>query len=672
MLGAALITIIPTLLLYLVLPKVGFKIKSNYLKLSMSWFVGMYLFTIATFLLALLLNFFVSSVLFKAALEVLTIFTIILFLYFKKDLAHLSKGILAPRSSSSLSLKAHLRVDDLGEVKSTFTSQLINILIVSGCFLFSYFFFTPQLSYEKGAIYTSPVYWDFHWHAALIQNFAYGDNFPPQNEAFAGMPHTYHYFWGVTTAIYEVMGLDLAAAINIVSIITFFFLLITIIGISQELFHSKLIGIFAVLFTLTSSSGHIFQYFSSKYHGSPIKFFTDIFTNTSHPFISAIFRINDITYNGTMYNLFYFLEERQIIFGIIYLLLCLWIIYNRRLFSYKALLIIGGFMGAYFLWHLYIAIMVFSALALVLLVDKERKKSLFLLAGFTIVFGFHYLYFKHLTDSPWFLRSIEDFPKFNTGFSDQQDKPFSLEHAAHWYTYSYGIKLLLFPISLLYLWFKNKRLTLLLSAIIIPTFIAVNTLQLSPNEIYENHKWLRPMNVLVDMTIAACIIGIFFRSVRRTLFTFPVWVILIFALTASGIIELMPYFNSKPTKFFAAYPSSVISAIDENTPPKATFIGIDSNDIQLAGRKLFLGDVLGSKLLLDKPRREKIIYEIYAAKDLHTLCSLTKTYNIDYVEFKDSDTSKFLFSLPNFSSLSQTYETAYFADVKAACAKTKI
>jgi hypothetical protein len=583
----------------------------------------------------------------------LAIFSIVLFTYFKKDIFALGKPFL-----SFISNRSALNIT-------------CNTILIVGCFFFSFFFFSPHLTLQQGAIFTSPTYWDFHWHAALIQNFAYGDNFPPENEAFSGFPHTYHYFWGVTTAIYEVLGLNLVDAINFVSILTFSAFLFAIIGISEELFHTKISGILAVFLTLTSSSWHALDYLQSHNKQNLEQFIYGILTSTQHPFFSTIYQVKEFTYNGTFFNLFYFVEERQLIFGVLYLLIAIWILYKRKDFSNNVLICIGACLGAYFLWHLFVCLSILGALLFLMLFDQNKQKTLHLLFGFCIVFGIHYLYFKQLSHSSWFLPKINNFPQINFGFSDQRGMPFSLIHAWDWYFYSYGIKVFLLPISLVWLWFKNRRAALVISGIIIPTFIVLNTVQLSPADIYENHKWLRPMNVAIDITIAGFMGALFFSTLQKSLSTAPFWALLLFLLTASGIIEIMPYFNSKPTRFFAFYPSRLSKAIEINTKSKATFVSNDDKDVYLAGRKLFLGDTLGSNLLLDKGKRKQIIRAIYNSTNLNTFCNLTKQYKIDYVNVSDANlTSKtFQRSLPHFSSVNQQFEATYFTDVKAACGK---
>src|SRR5690348_5304824 len=162
MLAAFLITVSPTLLLAILLPKIGFTFKSNFLKVACAWFAGLYFFTFLTFFLACFYNNFTTHVLIKAVFTSLILINAS-FLFIWKDAEQLSKSVYR-----------------------TLSFKPLIIALIAFCFFFAYGFLAPNLVTIHDKIYTSIIYWDFHWHAAIIQDFAFGDNFPPQNEAFPG------------------------------------------------------------------------------------------------------------------------------------------------------------------------------------------------------------------------------------------------------------------------------------------------------------------------------------------------------------------------------------------------------------------------------------------------------------------------------------------------------
>ncbi len=58
--------------------------------------------------------------------------------------------------------------------------------------------------FENGDLFTAPEnnFGDLPFHLSAITSFAYGDNFPPQNPIFAGIPFTYSFLIDFLTAFY--------------------------------------------------------------------------------------------------------------------------------------------------------------------------------------------------------------------------------------------------------------------------------------------------------------------------------------------------------------------------------------------------------------------------------------------------------------------------------------
>lgn len=644
---AILFTIIPTFLAYILWSKTKVRIKSNFLGISLFYFTGQYILTLSVFLTALLLSQFTDSLVQKSSFIVVLLMGDILALFYKDTLHALQKLFNFRRLLS-------------------FPTLLITTLSL----LLSTLLFSPQLLEIDGTIFRSPIYWDFHWHAALVQSFVLGDNFPPQNESFAGVAHAYHYLWAVLVGIYSSHGLGLVHSINLYSIVFFFFILLTLIGLSEEFFKTKVVGILAILLTFTSSSLRFIHYFMQNADQSLLSVLSNIFFNTKHPWEMSYLPNKLYGYNGTQFNLFYFIEERQMIIGVLFLLLSVWVMYARRQFSYTVLFVIGLFMGAFFLWHLHITIMVFLALLFLMIFDKERKRTLFLLGGFFLSLFPHIVFFQSLRHSVWFDPEMQNFPKLNFGFSSQEGKPFSFWHALDWYAYGYGLKLLLLPYSLILLFLKNRKLSLGLFAIIMPSFLVLNSLQLTPATVYENHKFLRPLNMVIDIAVAFGIYFLFFKKRKFVIKILGIFCIVL--VTISGIIELMPFLNSKPTEFHARHPSQLEIVLRTYTNPHDVFIGDDADQIHLAGRKLFLGNVLGEGVGLDIEKREVIVDAIYLVDTVSEFCTIGQENAIDYVEYTLGSASPknlpiFLMPFPNLSVINDKGEQVFFVDVKKGC-----
>lgn len=642
---AFIFTVLPTLLILSFINKIKF-IKSIVLQIGFSWFIGQYLFVWLVFLMSIILSIYTQGILVKALLlvfSIIIIFSLIRLSSLVNTLQDISKAIKEQN------------------IKNILTSGFI----FSAIFLFSYLFYIYQLSELNGKIFTSVAYWDFQWHMPLIQNFVYGDNFPPQNESFAGLPSTYHFFWGLFVSIYATSGLKIVGAINYISIITMFFLLISVIAFMEELFSTKIPGLIAGSLIVTSSSFRFINEVSLVWLNGLSDVIGTVFNNTNNPFFYSFIPGNPFGYNGTMFNLFYFLAERQMVPGLIYLLIIIMVFYKIHHFRNKSLVLIGLLAGLYFLWHLYITIMVFCACLVLIIFLKNRKKTLYFFSGFIVTFTCHYLYFKNLQGSEWFLKDIASYPKLNFNFSTMNEVySLSLVNFLGYYFFGYGIKILFFILGTISVWKKNKSLILIFLAFIIPAFILTNSIQLSPLSIYDNHKWLRPMNLLVDIAAGYGFYHLFFiEKVNKKLRLLIVPSLI--ALTLSGIIEIIPFFQARPTDFFANEHSILVRDIRNHTNPKSVFIGNDTKEIHLAGRKLFLGNYSGQDLRLDSSRRQKIIHTIYSLETKEELCKLTNIYDIDYIE---TDLDKFnKLDMPGKKSVNQKNEMVNIIDINKGC-----
>ena len=64
--------------------------------------------------------------------------------------------------------------------------------------------FARVIIIEDGAFLTAPAnsFGDLPFHISAITSFAYGDNFPPHNPIYAGLPFTYSFLIDFLTAFY--------------------------------------------------------------------------------------------------------------------------------------------------------------------------------------------------------------------------------------------------------------------------------------------------------------------------------------------------------------------------------------------------------------------------------------------------------------------------------------
>lgn len=647
-------TILYTFAAYLLLKKFHVSLQSVTLFFVLSWFTGLYISTFSIFFLAILLKFFTSYVLFKSTV----LWTLVLLGF-----------VLSERRQAYQFVQTVFQ-----KARSKRTYFRADIIFFAFCFYFSYIFFITHLSYSNNVINTSPIYWDFHWHVGLIQNFTYGDNFPPENESFTGMPQAYHYYGDFIVSLYEVFGLNIVDSMNYTSIFSFFIVLLALIGLSEEFFKTKIPGYIAVLFAITSSSWRFISYFADQHELNIIKIFQNIISNNANPFaFGHIPNTHPGSYTGTMHNMFYLLEERHMIFGIVYLLLCIMIIVKKDSIPNKYAFIIGMAMGAFFYWHIYITFIVLGALVFVLIFDNNRKKTLLLLSGLTLLFGAQFLHLKYIiaSNKEWLLSDTESYPKFDITFAtigEKSNPVIMLVNIFKYYSFSYGLKFIFLPVSLFYLWRRKSTIGKTLTGFILICFICINTLLISSQGIGENHKFLRPMNFVIDIAVAYFVYKLFFQR-KKVLLTIT-GLLCIIVLTLSGFIELFPFLNSKPILYYSDYPSSITKAISQHTHKSDIFIGFDGREIQLAGRKLFFGDILGPMNSFNLDKRKNIIDTIYNSKTKEQYCQLINAYKINYIEYYRKDISsdrQYLMSFPKFDAISNGNLEVYFFNVNSGC-----
>jgi hypothetical protein len=658
MVGAVFFTFVPTAFAYVLIARTRL-VKDDLFALAVSWFLGQYVATWIVFVLAVALAAVTDRVLLKAAIATVDFLIVVALLVFRAELVAWARASLRPERLRAL-------------LSST-------SMLALTCLAFAFLVFRPHLAHSNGVIFRSEVYWDFVIHYPMIQTFVYGDNFPPQNDSFSGVPMTYHYFFDLLTAIYAAFGLDLVGAMQYVSIMTLCIMLLAVIGFATELFGSQAIGVLAALLCVTTGSLRFASTIAEW--GGVINAIPLLLTNTIHPYRFAFVSDNAFGYNGNMWNIFYLIAERQMIMGIIFLLFSAWAFWIIDRVPKWAAVVIGALMGLFLQWHLYITIMVLCAAMWVAVLHKPaRGLLLFLLVGFIPVFFAQILYLKSLLNDAWFLPAIHDYPRLSFEFPTMGDRyPYSFQNALGYYAYAYGLKLLFLAIAAGLLWRNRSPGLIVLSGIIVPTFVLINTIQLSPLSVYDNHKWLRPMNVVVDLAVAYAVVRTLFRRGPPLAVAGGVPVIVLLSL--SGFMELMPFLNSRPSVNFALYPTQAIATVRAQSEPRDTFLSPEAKELHLAGRKLYLGnsaDEPGATSILETEKfnvkpREEAVAAIYASENAPQFCARTEENGIDMIEFNNATRSLPLFQdltgFPRFEIRNEPGQLLVFVNARQGCGR---
>ena len=187
--------------------------------LAASFLVGLVLSTWATYLLALA---------FAWSSKPLVGANVLFFL-----LAVLAIYNLRPRSMFDPTLS---RFRPAGS--TVWDAVFIGAFLVAACYLM---FGTLWL--KDGNVKMAFVVWnDFGPNLSLVQSFAVGHNFPTEYPHFIGPPIRYHFLFWFQAGNLEFLGLNMAWALNLISVLSLLAMLILLMTLGEALFNSRAVG----------------------------------------------------------------------------------------------------------------------------------------------------------------------------------------------------------------------------------------------------------------------------------------------------------------------------------------------------------------------------------------------------------------------------------------------
>ena len=655
MILSVLFLAVPASLAYVGLDRAAL-LRSGVARVFAAWVFGLFAATTLVYVLAIALAPWTEGVLRKAALAVLAL-ALAALLAMRRDAARSARALLS---------------GGLG------AGRLRTLLFLAGCGAFAFFFYQPHLAQTSEGLYRSPVYWDLNVHAPIVQNFAFGDNFPAQNESFAGVPETYHFFFDLVTAIPVAFGVRLAPAFLLVSAMSLFAVLGLLVGFAEELAGGARAGMLAVLLACTSSSLRFVDALAPRPGRQPFAGVVELLSRREHPYLASFVAGNPFAYNGTMFNLFYFLEERQLVFASAFLLASVLLLSTRARWSLPLSVAAGVAFGLFALWHVFVTITLGLAVVWLLAVAPDRRKSAAVLAGMAVSGGAFLAWIAWVSRPEWFVSGGRAALRWNPAFSTMPGgPPFSLLHALGYWLYAWGLKAVLGVGGLVFAYRRRRHLFDALASILFPTFVLVNAVQLVPLSVYDNHKWLRPMSLLLDFAAGLFVVERIWRS-RQPSALRAAWATAAMGImTFSGVLELLPFWRSRPTVLYAPYPIALTGIVRESTAPRDAFVSFESNALHMAGRKLFLGndaDERGTASLVasagfDVARRQRELIDLYGARDRAGFCAVARRNRIDWVEVEAGVrlASGADGRSPGFDTLSPHGRLIHFVDVESFC-----
>jgi hypothetical protein len=129
-----------------------------------------------------------------------------------------------------------------------------------GCFAVAacYLMFGTLWLKDGNARMAFVVWNDFGPNLSLVQSFAIGHNFPTEYPHFVGPPIHYHFLFWFQAGNLEFLGLNMAWAVNLLSVLSLLALLILMMTLGEVLFNSRAVGrIGALLFFFPTTLSYI-------------------------------------------------------------------------------------------------------------------------------------------------------------------------------------------------------------------------------------------------------------------------------------------------------------------------------------------------------------------------------------------------------------------------------
>ena len=514
-----------------------------------------------------------------------------------------------------------------------------SFLVLIAALTFSACFYLCQLQQRGDLIFKTFIYWDFGGQVSLVQSFVKADNIPPQSELLSGAPLVYHFFFFLLTAVYSI-DLDIVGGFNFASIIGFTCVLVLLFGLAEELSCRFASGWIALFLGVASGNLAFVHFFFGTSDLSPIGKLLKLVQPETRP--DLVNFVPKAGFNPNMFNLFYFMEERQLIAGACMLLIGSAFLMRCSSFSTRQSLIAGALCGLSALWHIYSVIVLVLAGIFVLLI-RESSKSVLVFAMTLGLLSFSQLMALVIYGrSPLYGPALTQLPVFNPTFSTMPGSfPFSLWNACKFWLFAYGLKVLFFPLGLMLLRKTDRRAAIVCAVIFLVSFSLINTIQLAPAGVYDNHKWTRPLSLVMDAVIALPLVLLFREGTTAQIVAAGCLLL----MSISGILEAVPYFVAKPLEVFSSYPSEITRAIRSKSRPRDVFVAENALDVLLAGRPLYVtypdhnlpGVIRLDSAFLKVEDRRALVRQVYGSETIADLCFLAMG-RIDYLEI---DGSKF-------------------------------
>jgi sugar lactone lactonase YvrE len=527
---------------------------------------------------------------------------------------------------------------------------------------------TATFSLADGQLKIAGDLWsDFGPTTAISQSFALGHNFPTQYPHFAGLPIRYHFLYYFQVGNLTYLGLDPAAANNILSIASLVAMLVVIAALGERLFGSRWVGwLGASLFFFHGALSFIPYLGSFPSIGDALAALP-----TLDHFLSSGF-----PYRGEEWGIWtqdVFLNQRHLPSAIgIVLLIVLFLLdrlrppvarsvegeddrgpgpvaavvaavgERRRQLTETmarpsaAILAFGrdpwlpgyalcGLLAG--LLPLYNGAMFIAAAAVlgVMFVVFPNRSRMVVLAVAAAVPALPQLLFLR----PGTMAGQQTYPSFYWGYVI--DNP-TLVRVATYLAFIFGPKLILASVALLTGTWEQRRVFLAFVSLAAVAFLV----QLSV-EVLANHKFINTWLAVANLFVAYGLVRLWRARSEIRLPMRLVAVGLTAAIVAGGVIDLIPIKNERIYSAGVAG-DPLYDWVTAQTRPNDVFLSdiYVVHGILLAGRKLYLGwTYYAWSAGYDTATRESWYRDLFALRSPREVASRLQAAGIDYVAFDD-------------------------------------
>ena len=545
---------------------------------------------------------------------------------------------------------------------------------------------------------------DFGANLSLSQSFALGNNFPTEHPFLSGEPIRYHFMFWFLGANLSYLGLNLVWSINILSLLSWMSLVALTMTLAEVLFRSRVVARISVVFLVFSASA--LTALSFIWNQPTLATALQSIWNL-RDFIGSGYGFRGDGWGALSVNIF--ANQRHLIGAAAILLISMiaiieWLVHTDAtvgetvpidtetvepesetvgdeietvgaesetvdaeskiadaesdppkieitkpwiliptLSELPELLFCGCLIGLLPFWNSAVFVSALIAFGSIFLLCTNRLRTLIIVVT-ALAIGMPQVWLSQIANP------IQPAPSlFYFGWIVANPTiPIVLEYIG----WTFGFKILLFLIALIFVPGTHRRLMLAFSSLVVAVFI----FQFSV-DIFNNHKLLNIWNILMSGFFAYALYFIWKKHFVGQIAA----VALALLVTLTSVIDLFPVHNDG----FVSVPHEndrLTNWVLENTAPSSVFLSDRylSHPILFSGRKLFFGNPLFPWAAgYDTQTRENLYRQMFQETNPDSLIKLLQDNGIDYVAIDGAIRSNGFIKNVNESTYQENFEKVF-------------